>query len=242
MTQIIWLLGLLVIAYLVRHWFICPGKILKKRHSGKNSNGNMAIVFDLHGVILQRNYWDILKHMLKHVYRLDLAILFLKPSFVRDITKLLKKSRVPEEFIVELSKKHQKMKPMLEVIIAMMNEQRVIPSTVKFIKKLKKEGYEVYLFSNIGEKTFEKLEKKFPEIFRYFDGIVVAEQQDDWIQKPYPAAFAKFLARFGLKAHECIFIDNNRQNIKMALIEGFFPILYQSPSQLKHELLALELF
>ena len=133
------------------------------------------------------------------------------------------------------------MEPMLEVIIAMVNEQRVILSTVEFIKKLKKEGYEVYLFSNIGEKTFEKLKKKLPELFHYFDGIVVAEQQDDWIQKPYPAAFAKFLARFGLKAHECIFIDNNHKNIKTALNEGFYPILYQAPDQLTYELKAIEI-
>lgn len=241
MNGIIWFFGAFIIAYLVRHYFVCPGRILYKKKLKNSKNQKPIIVFDLHGVIIERRYPSIIKHILKYAYRFDLLLLGCKPSFIRDVTKLLKKSRVPEEVIIKLSENHPRLEPFIDVTIAMMNEQKIIQATFELIKKLKKDGYELYLFSNIGEKTFDKLKRKFPEIFHYFDGIVVTEQQDDWIQKPYPQAFTKFLTRCGLKPEECIFIDNNHNNIKTALNEGFYSILFQSPQQLLHELIAMKI-
>jgi HAD superfamily hydrolase (TIGR01509 family) len=233
-----WYLILGIIAYLVYYWYTSPARIFKKRHLlAKKPN----IIFDLHGVVVERKFFGICKHILKHTYRLDILLLCLKPTFTRNVFNLLKKSRVPEELAIKLSKKHPKLEPFVEVTIAMMNEQKIINSTFEVIKKLKQKGFKLYLFSNIGEKTFAQLEKKFPLLFSYFDGIVVAENHDDWIQKPSPAAFAKFLSRFDLKADECIFIDNSLRNITTAFDEGMYPILFQSPDQLLHELVTLHI-
>lgn len=229
----IWLLGLLIIAYLVRHWYICPGRILKSR---RFQTKKPIIIFDLHEVILRKDLIGMSKHMIKHAYRLDLFLLCLKPSFIYDVLKLLQKSRVPEEFVITLSSKYKKLEPFIEIIIAIMNEQKIIQPTVQLMQRLKAHGYDLYLFSNIGEKTFIELEKKLPNLFDLFDGIVITQEQDNWIQKPYPSAFAKFLSRFNLTARDCIFIDNSHSNVKTALDEGMYPILFKSPAQLFHEL------
>ncbi|MGE0207036.1 MAG: HAD family hydrolase [Candidatus Babeliales bacterium] len=236
---IISIIALFILLYTIHHCFSCPVTMLKKNN--KKVHSSPVFVFDLHGVILNRKYGGILKYILKHAYRLDVALLLFKPSFIKDIVALLKKSRVPEEFIIELSQKHSKLVPFIDVTIAMMNEQKPVKGTIDCIKKLKEHGYKVYLFSNIGEKTFEQLEKKFPVLFSYFNGIVVVQQHDNWIQKPSAASFQKFLKQSHLQAEQCVFIDNSTKNVTTAFYEGFHPILFRSPAQLMHELVHLNI-
>ncbi len=198
-----------------------------------------VFVFDLHDVIVKKNYARMFSHALKKAYRLDLLFIALNPRFMYHIIQLFKTSRVPEQYVVELAQTWPKLSPFIEVVITMMNEQRPIDRTVKIIETLKRNGYKLYMFSNIGEQTLQQLQKKLPTLFNYFDGIVCVEQQDDWIQKPSGQAFEKFLTTFNLQSSECIFIDNSKKNIASAATHGFHGILYTSPQKLFDELTAL---
>lgn len=198
-----------------------------------------VFVFDLHDVIIKKNYARMLSHALKKTYRLDLFCIFLNPRFIYQVMQLLKTSRVPEQYVVELAQTWPRLSPFIKVIITMMNEQQPINQTVEIIETLKSNGYKLYILSNIGEQTLQQLQKKLPELFNHFNGIAFVEQQDNWIQKPYPQAFEKFLTTFNLQSSECIFIDNSKKNIASATNHGFYGILYTSPKKLLDELTAL---
>ena len=199
----------------------------------------IVFIFDLHDVIIKKNYIRMFSHALKKAYRLDLLFIFLNPRFIYHVIQLLKTSRVPEQYVVELAQTWPKLSPFIEVVITMMNEQRPINLTVEIIETLKRNGYKLYMFSNIGEQTLQHLQKKLPELFSYFDGIVFVEQQDNWVQKPSTKAFEKFLTTFNLQPSACIFIDNSKKNIASAATHGLHGILYTSPKKLLDDLVAL---
>jgi HAD superfamily hydrolase (TIGR01509 family) len=198
-----------------------------------------CFVFDLHGVLLHRSLYAIARRALKYAYRLDVILLFFNPFFLYKAIKILYRSWVPEQVVIELSKDYPILTPFVQVVISMMNEQHEIPESIALLKRLKHNGYSLYLFSNIGERTFSQLQKKFPDLFALFSGIIVVQEKDNWIQKPYPESYEKFLKTFNLQASECVFVDNNRKNIAAAANRGFYSILFQSPDHLKQELIAL---
>lgn len=209
----------------------------------KAQQNTTIFVFDLHEVIVKNNYRAIAHQLLLKTYRLDLAgrllLLSVRPKFIYTIYQLLKSSRVPEQCIIELSCLYPSLKPLVDIIILLENQQYLIKPTFEIIRQLKKNGYTLYLFSNIGEKTFDQFKKNYCSIIELFDGFVVAEQQDNWIQKPQPEAFKKFAATFNVNPRDCVFIDNNKKNISTARSQGFNALLYQSPKKLKLDLQAI---
>ena len=59
-----------------------------------------------------------------------------------------------------------------------------------FIERLKQAGYEIYLLSNIGAGFFEDLRKKLPaDLFEPFDGFYLANEKDDYANKPDTKVF-----------------------------------------------------
>ena len=84
------------------------------------------------------------------------------------------------------------------------------------IEELKEGGYGVYLLSNASLRQHEY----WPRIpaSRYFDGTLVSS--DVGLVKPQPEIYRLFLSTFGLKAEECIFIDDMPINVEGAVYSG----------------------
>ena len=59
--------------------------------------------------------------------------------------------------------------------------------------------------------------------------------------KPDPAIFHLLMKRFGLRAEECVFIDDNRNNIAAAKTLGFQTIRFESPEHLSSTLQSMGL-
>lgn len=192
--------------------------------------------FDLHGVIVKKRYRGFLKYILRYCYRMDILLLFFNIHFLTLLTQLLQKSRIPEEYITTCARYFPSLHFLIQPIISMTNEQIPLIETVTIIKALKNKGYKIFLFSNIGERTYVDFEKKFPEIVTLFDDICIAHAHDGWIQKPQQAAFEKFLIKFSLNPEQCIFIDNSKKNIKTAQQKKFKTIKFKYPKTLKKEL------
>lgn len=161
-----------------------------------------------------------------------LMFLACNPVFIYKVFHLWKTSRVPEQCIIDLANRYPHLNPLIDFIILLENKQQPIQLTIEYIQTLKQKGYILYLFSNIGETTFEQFKKNHPTIVKLFDGFIVAERHDNWIQKPQQAAFKKLITKLHINPRDCIFIDNNKKNIVRAQHEGFTTILYQSPQQL----------
>ena len=80
------------------------------------------------------------------------------------------------------------------------------------IKKLKEQNYNVYLLSNINEHTVDAI--KSSGIFDIVDGYVLSYMEHQ--VKPYVSIYKTLINRYDLKEKECLFIDDNVNNIKTA--------------------------
>lgn len=94
---------------------------------------------------------------------------------------------------------------------------------MEIIKKLKN-NYKIIMLTNNNE-GFMKYAKAL-EFYRLFDKIY--NSYDHKMAKPDPRFFNKVLKDAGLKAEECIFVDDNERNIKAAKQLGFKTLHYKS--------------
>lgn len=82
----------------------------------------------------------------------------------------------------------------------------------EIVKKLKKAGKKVYILTNASE--------RFPliceglEVMENIDGYVASYQEK--VIKPSPEIYSILFSRFSLEPEECIFIDDNPDNVLTA--------------------------
>lgn len=80
------------------------------------------------------------------------------------------------------------------------------------LKRLKDNGYNLYLFSNVSQ-DFHQFKRIIPG-FNYFDGIFLSS---DWKTiKPEKDIYQKFFSLFDLDPSECFFVDDLTVNIEGA--------------------------
>ena len=77
------------------------------------------------------------------------------------------------------------------------------------IKELKSKGYNVYLLSNINSYTTENVARS--GLFELVDGYILSYQVHQ--VKPYEGIYKTLLEKYNLTANECLFIDDNPNNI-----------------------------
>ena len=90
------------------------------------------------------------------------------------------------------------------------------PGMAELVRELKGSGYGIYLLSNASIRQHEY----WPRIpaSRFFDGTLISA--DHHVIKPQPEIYRLCLERFGLKAEECIFVDDMAHNVEGAVFCG----------------------
>ena len=83
-------------------------------------------------------------------------------------------------------------------------------------KKLKENGYKIYLLSNASS-DFHERRSGIPAL-SYFDGVVVSA--DYKLLKPEKEIYEVLYEKFLLKPEECFFIDDVQKNIDGAKATG----------------------
>ncbi|MEM9545156.1 MAG: HAD family phosphatase [Bacteroidota bacterium] len=111
-----------------------------------------------------------------------------------------------------------------------------IPETVEILRAIRKSEKSVYALTNWSAETFPVAIRRF-EFLSWFDGILVSGQEK--LKKPDPKIYQLILQRYNLKAEDCLFIDDNLKNVTAAIKEGISSILFESPAQLKRQLLQM---
>jgi 2-haloacid dehalogenase len=99
-----------------------------------------------------------------------------------------------------------------------------ISENVRVLRSLKQAGECIYAITNFSREKFA-LGRSHHDFFDLFDGIVVSGEEG--LLKPDLRIFQRFLERYDLKAHECIFIDDNISNVAAACSLGMSGIHYQ---------------
>jgi putative hydrolase of the HAD superfamily len=93
----------------------------------------------------------------------------------------------------------------------------------------------VYLLSNYGKTSFEAARDKGRLSFLpLVDGSVISYEVQ--IVKPENGIYKALLAKYNLKAEECVFLDDKPENIEAAVKLGFHGIVVESEKQAKTEL------
>lgn len=94
----------------------------------------------------------------------------------------------------------------------------------RWMKRLKKQGYKIYLLSNYGRTAFNMSKPQFT-FLKYVDGGVISYQVE--ITKPDDRIYMILCQKYGISPNEAVFIDDNKANIEAADKLGFFTVLHE---------------
>ena len=163
------------------------------------------IIFDLGSVIINYNQEKIINNFtqneeeIKYIY----DEIFHAPEWalmdLGDITS--------DEAIEAINKRNEfKYKKLTEDFLHEWYKKRPINrDIVEIAKMLKKNGYEIFVLSNMANPTYQYF--KNDEFFSLCSGIVISAQEH--VKKPDEKVYRLLLDRYNLKAEECLFIDDD---------------------------------
>ena len=108
-----------------------------------------------------------------------------------------------------------------------------LPESIDLLKELKSMGYGIYGLTNWSA---EKIGYAFANysFFSLFDGIVVSGVEK--VVKPDRKIYEILLERYSLKPGECVFIDDNQDNVDMAKMLGINAIRFDNIGNVKEHL------
>ncbi len=104
---------------------------------------------------------------------------------------------------------------------------------IPWLQKLKKRGYKVYYLSNFSHKAYTDCQEAL-DFLPYMDGGILSYQEK--IVKPEEEIYLRLLSRYGLKAEECVFLDDTQENVEAARRLGFRGIRFEAREQAEREL------
>lgn len=107
---------------------------------------------------------------------------------------------------------------------------------IPWVESLRAKGYGVYYLSNFSQVAFEECADALA-FLPYMDGGVLSFQEK--LVKPEPAIYRLLLARYGLEACQCVFLDDLEENVEAARQQGFAGIVFETKEQAQRELLRL---
>jgi 2-haloacid dehalogenase len=102
----------------------------------------------------------------------------------------------------------------------------------EWVLQLKQQGYGVWGLTNWSAETFPLVKDKY-EVFGMLDGIVMSGEE--LVGKPDARIYQILLERYGLKAEECVFIDDRESNIQGGEAVGIRGIVFENCEQAKRE-------
>ncbi len=108
-----------------------------------------------------------------------------------------------------------------------------MPGIVTLMQQLKDKGYRLLGLSNWSAKVNDVI-RKFPEPFAQLDGSLISHEVH--LLKPDVSIFEAFCNRFGVKAEECLFIDDKPENVAGAKRAGLHAVVFSTVGQLRTDL------
>lgn len=191
-----------------------------------------AVIFDIGGVVINDDFLAYAKRFEKRagmskerIYRSVIGspewrLYFKGKTSGEEVWKAIKKKYLPPNMAEEIRRTWR------GILVP-------IPGTIQLIKKLKP-AYKVFFISNVDRDCALYVREKYPGIFRLFDGQVFSYEAG--LAKPDKRIYRYALRKFGLKPGECIYIDNQPENVPPARELGMKAIRFQGPEKLKREL------
>jgi 2-haloacid dehalogenase len=98
-----------------------------------------------------------------------------------------------------------------------------VPGSVAILEALDAAGRPLYAITNFSAEKWAVTLPLHPFLARFRDVVVSAHER---VVKPDPAIFRRFLARNGLEAGACVFIDDSAANVAAACALGMDAIAF----------------
>jgi 2-haloacid dehalogenase len=108
-----------------------------------------------------------------------------------------------------------------------------MPGMREMLTELKDTGYEIYGLTNWSMETFPEARRHF-SILQMIDRYVVSAAEG--YVKPDPQLFQVLLNRYHLQADDCIFVDDNPDNVAASCQMGMKGIVFGGAENLRKEL------
>ena len=105
--------------------------------------------------------------------------------------------------------------------------------TVPWIRELREKGYGVYYLSNMPWAALRDCAEDLAFCEETDGGILSCREK---LIKPDPAIYRLLLARYGLTAEECVFLDDSEKNVRAARELGMYGIVFRDREQGLREL------
>lgn len=199
------------------------------------------IAFDIHGVLVTYDKAGLIWPIVKNLG----ALRFLLYKGVREHLKevLQKKTPTPESYFLELAKVAPGIKPYFPGFFDISNTYKPILGMQELLDDLKNAGYELHIFSNIGDLCYhgweedgiqaKGLKTRLTKLFEHFpDNNVVTNAL-----KPEVTQYNELEEKHPGKT--IVFIDDRQNNIdatQKTANNQFKGIRFQSPEQVRDEL------
>lgn len=110
---------------------------------------------------------------------------------------------------------------------------RVYPYAEDWLRSLKESGLRVFCLSNISDKICRDCADDM-DFLKHTDGYVLSYKER--LIKPDPEIYKRLLDRYGLRAKECIFIDDIEGNVNAAKELGIHGIVFRGKAQAENEI------
>lgn len=173
-----------------------------------------SIIFDLGNVIINYNQEQIINNFTKQEEEIKYIYdeIFHAPEW-----ELMDLGNITNDEAIEVINKRNEFKYQKltdNFLHEWYKEQEINRDIVEIAKKLKRNGYKLFVLSNMANLTYEYFKKD--EFFSLCTGIIISAHEH--LIKPDEKVFRLLLDKYKLNAEECLFIDDDpsEQNYKTA--------------------------
>lgn len=113
----------------------------------------------------------------------------------------------------------------------------MLPGMRDLVLELDAAGVPLYAITNFSGEFWPPFREREADLFDRFRGIIVSG--DELLTKPDPAIYHLALDRFGLRAEECVFVDDRADNVAGAQSVGMEAVLFTDAAALRADLAKL---
>lgn len=190
------------------------------------------VVFDFGGVLIDWNPRYLYRNIFKDKKEMEY---FLNDVCTPRWNAAMDKGKPFKQSVEELMAKYPQYADQIKMYDERWEEMcgGEIAGSVDLLKRIAAH-YPVYGLTNWSAEKFAITEPKH-DFFKLFRGIVVSGVEKEI--KPEPRLFEILIQRYGLNPEKTVFTDDSLANIETAKSLGFQAIHFQSPEQLKEDLI-----
>ncbi|MFC7397675.1 HAD family hydrolase [Chelatococcus sp. GCM10030263] len=185
-----------------------------------------VVVFDIGNVLIE---WDP-RHLYRKIFSDDEARMEHFLATICDAAWNLEQDhgRSWAEAVAERAALHPEWREEIAAYDARWMEMvpGAIAGSIALLERLRQAGVPTYAITNFSTEKFVVARERFPFLGGFEDVVVSGEVG---LVKPDPAIFALFLARNGLEAADCLFVDDIAINIETARAMGFITHPFTTP-------------